>query len=116
MEIVDSLIVLQNTLQRAVENLNIRSPLPDTEEMRAALERAEKIFEELDQFMSSELIALRIRAADEKEEKGRQKLEKSAAENKPSTGGKKNNNNNPAITEKKKPGSSATSKNSRKKK
>lgn len=119
MEIIDTLIVSQNTLQTAVENLNIRSPLPDTEEIKAALEKAEKIFEELHQFMSSELISERIHAADEREiererereqKKGRLQSEKSAAGNKSARA----NNNNPP--EKKKLQGSATSKNSKVKK
>ena len=118
MEIIDTLIVSQNTLQTAVENLNIRSPLPDAEEIKAALEKAGKIFEELHQFMSSELISKRIHAADERErervreqKKGRIQSEKSAAGNK-SARANKNNNNPP---EKKLQGS-ATSKNSKVKK
>ena len=117
MEIIDTLIVSQNTLQTAVENLNIRSPLPDIEEIKAALEKAEKIFEELLQFMSSELISKRIHAADERERVREQKegREKSAAGNKSARANKNKNNNNNNPPEKKLQGS-ATSKNSKVKK
>ena len=97
----------QNALQREVENLNIRSPFPDAEEIREALQRAEQRYGELSLLMSGEKIARRILAANEREkEKDKEKIrQKSGATSKEA----RTNNKSLANNEKRNPGKTASS-------